>query len=285
MSNKLATTTTKDFFSQANVQAKFQELLGGRATSYITSVMSVVGSNSALTNVAPQSIYSAAMMAALLDLPVNQSLGMAYIVPYGGNAQFQLGYKGLIALAQRSGQYKTISTTPVYEGQLKSENPLEGFEFDWSAKLSDKIIGYAAYFKLINGFEKTIYWPKERVEAHGKRFSKTFSSGPWKTDFDAMAQKTVLKHLLGLYGPKSIEMQNAIIADQAVIRDAETMDVEYADMGVAEITIDQLQDLFNEVSDQLPADIYKQATDVITENREGDFVATFKALSKFKSNQ
>lgn len=231
--------TVKNFFQREDVKAKFNELLGQRSTQFITSIMSIVNNNSYLKNAEPNSVYMSAMMAAALDLPINPSLGFAYIVPYGKQAQFQLGYKGLIQLALRSGQFKTISACPVYEGQLKSADPLKGFEFDFSVK-SEKVIGYASYFSLINGFEKTTYTTIEEIEKHAKRFSKTYSSsnGVWKTDFEAMAMKTVLKHLLSKYAPLSIEMQKAVVADQAIIKDVDTMDVEYIDAGEEKTPID-----------------------------------------------
>jgi recombination protein RecT len=172
-----------------------------------------------------------AMMGAVLDLPINQNLGFAYIVPYGDKAQFQIGVRGLVQLAQRSGQFKTISSTPVYDGQLKSQDPLKGFEFDWSAKTSDKVIGFVAYFSLINGFEKTLFMSIDEVSTHGKKYSKTFGNkyGVWQTDFNAMGEKTVLKRLLSKFAPLSIDMQKAIVVDQSVIKDAETLDVQYVD--------------------------------------------------------
>lgn len=219
------------------VQKKFQELLGTKSKGFITSVMSAVSSNTNLSKADPNSVYMAAMMAAALDLPVNQNLGFAYIIPYGDKAQFQIGVKGLTQLAQRSGQFKTISVTSVYEGQLLSQDPLKGFEFDWNAKYSDKIIGYASYFSLLNGFEKTLYMSVEQVQKHGKKYSKTYGSqyGTWQTDFDAMAQKTVLKQLLSKYAPLSIEMQKATVADQAVINDFDSMDVTYVDSTNVEV--------------------------------------------------
>jgi recombination protein RecT len=223
--------TIKGFFHRDDVKSKFNELMGNRSAQFITSVLSVVNNNSYLKNASPESVFSSALMAATLDLPVNPNLGFAYIIPYGQQAQFQVGYKGLIQLALRSGQFKTISVTPVYEGQIKQQNPLTGFEFDWSNKQSDKVVGYAAYFSLINGFEKTMYMTTEEIQAHGKRFSKTYGNGVWKTDFDAMAQKTCLKLLLSKYAPLSIEMQKAVVADQAIIRDVENMEVEYVDAG------------------------------------------------------
>jgi recombination protein RecT len=223
--------TTKQFFQRDDVRSKFNELLGTRTNQFMTSLLSIVNNNSYLRNASPDSIYTSAMMAAALDLPINPNLGFAYIIPYGNQAQFQIGYKGLIQLALRSGQFKTISVTPVYEGQLLENNPLTGFKFDFNNKQSDKAIGYAAYFSLINGYEKTMYMSVAEVEAHGKKYSKTFNNGVWKNDFNAMAQKTCLKLLLSKYAPLSIEMQKAVVADQAVIKNVEDMEVEYVDNG------------------------------------------------------
>jgi recombination protein RecT len=137
----------------------------------------------------------------------------------------------MIQFALRSGQFKTISVTEVYAGQLVEENPLTGFEFDWKKKESNEVIGYAAYFSLINGFEKTLYASKEQVQAHSLKFSQTAKKGfgIWKDDFDAMAKKTVLKMLISKYAPLSVEMQKAVISDQAVVNDFETQDVTYID--------------------------------------------------------
>lgn len=240
MSNQLQPLNAKDFFSREDVKGKFQELLGKRASSFITSVLQIVASNDLLVKADVQSIYQSAAVAATLDLPLNNNLGFAYIVPYkvkqkDGSykdvAQFQMGYKGFVQLAQRSGQFKTISVSPIYEGQLVAENPLLGFGFDFTKKESNTIIGYASYFKLLNGFEKTLYMTKEDLTKHGVRFSQTFKKGfgLWKDDFDSMALKTVLKLLLSKFAPLSIDMQKAVITDQAVISDADNNEVEYAD--------------------------------------------------------
>jgi len=244
MSN--VTTTTKpqtaiSLLNQDSVKNKFKELLGGKSAGFLTSVLTAVNSNALLKNATPESVYMAAMMAAALDLPINQNLGFAYIIPYkskvGDNwvdvAQFQMGYKGFLQLAQRSGQYKTISAAPVHEGQLISQDPLKGFEFNWANKKSDTVIGYAAFFSLMNGFEKTLYMTVAELEKHGQKYSKTYSSAnsKWKSDFDGMSLKTVTKMLISKYGPLSVDtqMQKAVIADQAVIKDVETMDVTYSD--------------------------------------------------------
>lgn len=258
MSNEIQKTQEKQtaisLLNQDNVKAKFKEVLGAKSAGFITSVLSAVNANALLKNATPNSVYMSAMMAAALDLPVNPNLGFAYIIPYNskvkgenGNpdtwvtsAQFQMGYRGFIQLAQRTGQYKTISAAPVYEGQLISEDPLKGFEFEWKSRKSDKVIGYAGYFSLINGFEKTLYMTVEELQKHGSKYSKTYSqtSSKWKTDFDAMALKTVIKLLLSKFAPLSVDspMQKAIIADQAVIKDVETMEVEYTDTTSEDVT-------------------------------------------------
>lgn len=221
----------KQFFTADSVQNKFRELLGKKAQGFVASVLQVVNASDYLQKADPKTIYQAAMMAATLDLPINQNLGFAYIIPYGTSAQFQMGYKGFIQLAQRSGQFKTISAAPIFEGQLVAENPLTGFEFDFTKKKSETIVGYAAYFELLNGFQKTLYMTEAELKAHGTRFSQTFKKGHglWKDDFNSMALKTVIKLLLSKFAPLSIEMQRAVISDQAVINDVETLDVEHVD--------------------------------------------------------
>lgn len=218
----------KNILANVNVQERFKEILGKKATGFMASLINI--STSKLKGIEPYSVVSSAMIAATLDLPIDPNLGFAWIVPYGRKAQFQMGYKGFVQLALRTGQYKNINVIEIHKGQLKSYNPLtEELELDFENKESNEIIGYAAYFKLINGFEKTIYWSKEKVTMHGKRFSKTFKNGPWKTDFDAMAKKTLLKNTLSKWGILSIDMQTAIQADQAVVKkgvlDGEDVDI------------------------------------------------------------
>ena len=221
--------TVKDLLSRDNVKAKFQDILKDRAAGFTANLAVMVNNSQALSKCDPTTIVSAAVVSASLDLPLDPNLGFAAIVPFGNKAQFQIMYKGLIQLAMRSGQYKTINVTEIYDGELISENRLAGeYEFDFTARKSDKVVGFAAYFKLLNGFEKTVYWPIEQVDKHGKRFSQTYKKGfgLWKDDFDSMAKKTVLKNLIAKWGILSIEMQNAVKYDQGVIQDEE---VEYID--------------------------------------------------------
>lgn len=190
------------------------------ANSFMSSVISVANGNPQLRKAEPMSIIGAAMVAATMQLQVIPTLGQCYIIPYCRKAQFQVGYLGLLQLCQRSGQFKKILAAPVHEGEYISGDEFdEDYVFDKKQRKSDKIVGYMAKFELLNGFTKVAYWDVERVKAHATKFSQAYRSGytsPWKSDFDAMAQKTVLKSILK-YAPKSIEMQNAVTFDQAVV--------------------------------------------------------------------
>ncbi|NLS87492.1 recombinase RecT [Bacillus subtilis] len=204
--------TMKGLLSSPSVIKRFEEVLGKRATQFTASILSLYNSEQMLQKTDPMSVISSAMVAATLDLPIDKNLGYAWIVPYGGKAQFQLGYKGYIQLALRTSQYKSINCIPIHEGELQKWNPLtEEIEIDFEKRESDAVIGYAAYFELINGFRKTVYWTKAQIEKHKKKFSK--SDFGWKNDWDAMALKTVLKAVLSKWGILSVEMQKAVIEE------------------------------------------------------------------------
>jgi len=218
-----ATLKSNDF------KNRIAEILDKKAPQFVASALSLVSNDKNLSSITDTAtLYTALLTAATLDLPINQNLGFAYIIGYNGKAQFQMGYKGFIQLAMRSGQFKTISVSEIYEGQINSSNPLTGFEFDFEKevdKKKKKIVGYAAYFSLTNGFEKTLYMTKDELTKHGVKFSQTFKKGYglWKDNFDAMAKKTVIKLLLSKYGPLSTQMQQSITHDQAVIREDEKL--------------------------------------------------------------
>ena len=204
------------------MKKKFHDVLGKKAAGFMSSILSAASTNPMLKNADPMTVISAAMVAATLDLPINQSLGFAHIVPYSGKAQFQIGWKGLIQLAMRSGQYLTINLAVVHEGELVKHDPFTGqMQFDANGKKSDNAIGYVLYFKLLNGYEKYFYMTKEQATAHGRRYSKSFDTGNWKNNFEAMALKTVAKLGLSKYGILSIEMQKAVELDQAVVGEDE----------------------------------------------------------------
>lgn len=210
--------TVNQLFNAPTVQAKFEKLLGAKSQGFISSILQTVNNNKLLANAEPSTILNAAATAASLDLPINQSLGRAWIVPFKGQAQFQIGYKGFVELAQRTGQYRAINAIAVYENQFQGFDSLEEkLHGDFTIEGTGQIVGYAAYFELLNGFKKTVFWSTEMVTKHAQRFSKSFGNGPWKTDFDAMAKKTVLKHTLANWGALSIEMQTAHMADQSIV--------------------------------------------------------------------
>ncbi|MFD1450869.1 recombinase RecT [Oceanobacillus sojae] len=208
-------TTMKGLLASPAVMKRFEEVLGNRANQFTASILGLYNSEKMLQKADPMSVISSAMIAATLDLPVDKNLGYAWIVPYAGKAQFQMGYKGYIQLALRTGQYRNINVIEVYEGELiKWDRLTEEIDLDFEAKQSDKVIGYTGYFELINGFRKTVYWSKEDIEKHKKRFSK--SDFGWKKDWDAMAKKTVIRNLLNKWGILSIDMQKSVVSDNKV---------------------------------------------------------------------
>lgn len=224
--------TVKNIFAGKEAQNRFTEMLGKKAQGFITSVLYIVSSNNKLREADPMTVYYAAATAATMDLPINQNLGFAWIVPYKGNAQFQMGYKGYIQLALRTGQYLRINVVEVYQNQFKAFNELtEDLDADFSIYGEGEVVGYCSYFKLINGFEKTTFWSRKRVVDHAKRFSQSYeySTSTWKSDFDGMAKKTVLKNSLAKWGILSIEMQTALLVDQGVIKNEEGTDIQYVD--------------------------------------------------------
>ncbi|MEK6882404.1 MAG: recombinase RecT [Nanoarchaeota archaeon] len=233
-------TTIQNILSRQDVRERFEKMLGKKAQGFITSVLQIVSQDEKLAAADPMSIYNVAVTAATLDLPLNNNLGFAYCIPYNTTlpnktkkvmANFQMGYKGYIQLAQRTGQYKNISATPIYEGQLKTANPLTGYEFDFNAKKSNKVIGYAAYISLTTGFEKTMYSTKEEVHAHAKQYSPTYGKdwSAWKSAEDDMCMKTVLKELVSKYGPLSIETQRANEVDELVSEDIKSQTETFTD--------------------------------------------------------
>lgn len=254
--------SVKDYFNKDANKAKFEELLGAKSTGFIASALQVVGGNTNLAKAEPKSVFNAVAMAAVLDLPINSNLGFAHVVPYNQSyqengqwkkkqvAQFQMGYKGFIQLALRSKQYETIGAAPIYEKQLVSYNPLEGSVFDFKHPNKGKIVGYAAFFKLKDGFKKTLYMTVDEIMEHGKTYSKTFEhkNSVWKSNQKGMALKTVVKLLISKFGPMSLELQKAVVSDQAIVNDFENDDFTHADNQPNE-TPDAVKDINNDVED------------------------------------
>lgn len=195
------------------VVAQFEATAGQHAKAFAGEVAISIMGNPALEKATLSSIIVEATKASALGLSLLPSMGEAYLVPYKGAAQFQLGYKGLIQLAMRSGQMKAFGAVPVYEGENPKWDKYTQ-ELVHDGEETGQVVGYYAFFELVTGFRKAEYWSKKRVEDHKNKFSKS-KSGPWSTDFEAMALKTVLKSILQ-YAPKSTEMARAIAEDTEV---------------------------------------------------------------------
>lgn len=252
--NKNAIATPKQSFSTfmalPAVRDKVKDIVVGKdGDRFITSIVTAVGTNPQLAACDYSSILSAALLGEALKLSPSPQLGQFYMVPYNDNnrkikvAQFQLGYKGYIQLAIRSGQYRDIDVISVKEGELISYDPFrQKGEFkavtDPIEREKAETIGYYAYFELLNGFRKEMYWSKEQMLAHAKQYSQGYASDLqkgtsytfWAKNFDGMAQKTMLRQLISKWGLMSIEMQQAFSGDMGTIRDDGSVDyIDHAD--------------------------------------------------------
>lgn len=237
MANEVATTQKQGiatFLTSEKARENIVNVVGEKdAQRFISSVVSAVQTNPSLSECTNSSILSAALLGQSLNLPHSPQLGLYYFVPYKTKngiteAQFQISYRGIIALAMRTGQYKKIHAVEIKEGELVSYNPIEDeYKFepitDYTERQKLPTIGYFGFFELINGFRKELYWSREQMDAHAKRYSasyrKGWSSSIWNTDFDKMALKTILKQLLNRFGTMSVEMQMAYSSDQAVLNE------------------------------------------------------------------
>ena len=220
------------YLTQDAVKTQINNVVGGKdGQRFISAIVSAVNTNPALQECTNQSILSGALLGESLKLSPSPQLGQYFLVPYndrdrGKVAQFQLGYKGYIQLAIRSGQYKKLNVLAIKEGELVKYDPLNeeiivNLIEDEEARENAPTIGYYAMFSYTNGFTKSIYWSKKRMEAHARKYSKGYAAGKgytfWEKDFDAMAYKTMLRQLISKWGIMSIDMQRAIEGDMSVI--------------------------------------------------------------------
>lgn len=237
----------RELIELQEVKDKFKEMLGeNNGVSFLYSALQVVEKDFGLRNAEPESILNAVSAIASINLMIDPSFGQAFIKSYKvkeGNsliwktlAQFQIGYKGLIELGHRSNQFKRLNSVEVREGEFSAIDRMTGdIDFNWNqdqnARKKLPVIGYVAFFRLANGFEKSFYMTMEEMKEHGKKWSETFKDKDsiWNTDFDGAGKKTVLKLLLDKYAPKSTEMQRAIKFDQAIIEDIDGNKLEYVD--------------------------------------------------------
>ena len=300
----------KDLTSNAGIQEMFRESLGKNAGAFLSSLIEVYSDPAGtLMECEPKEVVMEALKAATLKLPINKNLGFAWIIPYNKNTktvdekgrtkwekvphpQFQIGYKGLIQLAMRTGQYQTINANIVYEGMEVTQDYLTGSVKIEGEKKSDKVIGYFSYFKLINGFEKVLYWTKEQVIEHAKKHSQGYGAMEkakqgkyykpdkfvWDSNFDEMALKTMTRRLLTKYGVLSVEMQNAemIEADTSLAIDME-QEANKQELNVEYELVEENQ------SKEVPENVDEDTGEILEEPIEGQtdfFGEEFEALEK-----
>jgi recombination protein RecT len=243
--------------SQESVRQQFDNALRKNAGSFVASIIDLVGSDKVLQECDQNRVIMECLKAATLKLPINKSLGFAWVIPYKTKGvaipQFQIGYKGYIQLAIRTGQYRFINAGVIFEGATVERNHLTGQVTFSGLATSDKAIGYFAYLETLSGFSKTVYMTADEVRAHAKRYSKSyqFESSAWQTNFPEMAQKTVLRLLLGKYGIMSVEMAQAIAIE----------DEEQEAEVIAEIKAEANKEMLPAPTATLPADIQPQVID------------------------
>lgn len=260
------TALVNTFLDRDGMRKRFDELLGKRSPQFISSIVSMVNADKNMQQAfceAPMTVIQSALKAATFDLPIDQNLGYAYIVPFRNykkdsgkkvmEATFILGWKGMHQLALRTGAYKTINVVDIREGELKSYNRLTeevGIDFieDETEREKHPVIGYVGYYRLVNGAEKTIYMSVKAIENHEKKFRKGEYMGKgWRDDWDAMARKTVYRILIGKWGVMSIDYQTAdegkqladVMAEDA--RAEGVIDSEYVDIPVDNATGEVLE--------------------------------------------
>ncbi len=234
-----AKISLQTYLRSGAVEDRIRDYVGkDGANDFITSLMTAVSSNAVLQDCEPNSIITAALTAAAMNLAITPSLGFAHIVPYKEatkdksgrkvgfitKAQFQIGWKGFVQLALRTQRYKYLNAGDVRRGEYGGLDRRTGeSDFNWVDNEDDRnklpVIGYFAYLELKDGFAKTLYMTVEELKAHAKKYSKSYQKGygKWVDDFPVMAKKTTVKLLIGKYGPMSTEIIKALEADQAVI--------------------------------------------------------------------
>lgn len=256
------------YLTRDAVRDQINKVVGGKdGQRFISAIVSATTTNTALQECTNQSILSGALLGESLKLSPSPQLGHYYLVPFndkekGKVAQFQLGYKGYIQLAIRSGQYKKLNVMAVKEGELEYFDPLnEDIKInlqidDWDAREQAPTIGYYAFFELVNGFRKAIYWSKSQMEAHAIKYSPGYKRDKekgwnytfWSKDFDGMAYKTMLRQLISRWGVMSIDLQTAFEGDMAVINDDGSKSYVETDDDVIEMAPAELEADHDEVT-------------------------------------
>lgn len=280
----------KDLIEQPEVKEKFKEMLGEKGgISFLQSSLQVVQKNPEMLKAESNSLLNAFSAIASLDLLVDPSFGQAFVNVYKEKdgflwrtlAQFQIGYKGLIELGHRTNQFAILNSIDVREGEFKKIDRMTGeIEFDWIQDQDERkkqpLIGFVSFFKLTNGFQKSLFMTIKEMQEHGKKWSKNFreKENGWQKDFEGMGKKTALKLLLDKYAPKSREMQRAIQFDQAIINDINGQSLNYIDNPQTKQKIDieeknriiQRQSILEHIQNSKEIEVLEQCFEDIPDN-------------------
>lgn len=275
--------TFSTFITGNAVKAKINQMLAGKeGARFITAIVSAVSNNPMLAECDHATILSAGLIGESLKLSPSVQLGQYYLVPFNDNkngrkvATFQIGYKGYIQLAIRSGQYRKINVIAVKEGELVKFDALnEEIEVnlieDEEKREAAKTVGYYAMFEYVNGFRKAMYWSRKKMENHALKYSKGYAAKKgytfWENDFDGMAYKTMLRQLISKWGIMSIEMERAIEKDQAVI--GEDGKIDYVDNNVIDNAVEVKNDMSNELEQNAPMQEDANGNVIEANNQEG----------------
>jgi len=215
--------SVRDLLRLEKIKSRVSEVLGERAPQFIASLSNLIYQSPELKDCEPYSVIASAMVAAAMDLPIEKNLGFAYIIGYYDKkarrkvAQFQMGWKGFVQLALRTGEYTRIEANAVYKGEVKRHNRFTG-DVEFGERVSDEVAGYLLYFKLRNGFEKYVYMTVDQAQKHGEKYSPTYGKewSKWTTNPHDMGLKTVVKQGISKWGVMSIQFQNAVAKDSAL---------------------------------------------------------------------
>ena len=291
MSNNSAAVARKPRFSEAIATEGYRKLINrtlqdeGRANRFIATISSAVAVNTALQECDPGTILACALHGESLNLSPSPQLGQYYLVPFKDNknnrtvATFILGYKGYVQLALRSGQYKKLNVMPIKKGELEYYDPLNeeikvNLIQDELQRETAETIGYYAFFEYMNGFRKSLYWSKQKMENHAKRYSKAYNSSHsfWQRDFDSMGIKTMLRQLIGKWGIMSLEMQTAFTSDNSAMTMSASGEVT-ADFLTGH-DINDMADAYIGVTDEVVDDVPSGAAEIINGEQNGEDAGT-----------
>ena len=289
MNNNNTTVARKPRFSEALSTEGYRKLINktlqdeDRAKRFIASISSAVAVNAALQDCDAGSILAGALLGESLNLSPSPQLGQYYLVPFKDNknnrtvATFVLGYKGYVQLALRSGQYKKLNVLPIKKGELVYYDPLNeeikvNLIQDELQRETAETVGYYAFFEYLNGFRKSLYWSKQKMENHGKRYSKAYNSSHsfWQRDFDSMAAKTMLRQLISKWGIMSFEMQTAFTNDSAAMTVSDSGEVTTDFLTGHDIN--DMAEAYIEMSGEVVDEVPSGAAEIVNGEQNGEHI-------------